>query len=225
MGRDGHHPYKETKCCRLRKTTARAKNGAHRAQVRHRLESVGLIVGSIEIHPVPMAAHVSSGVWPPVGLQRMHSGLAGGLQVFKGFWWTWSGSNRRPLPCHLRNINRLRTLPPETKDLARGLVDSGGRHGVVLRRLDSTRTPGLPRTGWHVACFPARAVAGCSICCLPKETTVDFHIRMMPTEATPCGFARRDRIKLGCCGRPNRPVRRSSSLPQNHGQSPFQRGG
>ena len=34
--------------------------------------------------------------------------------------------------------------------------------------------------GWHVACFPARAVAGCSICCLPKKTTVDFHIKMMP---------------------------------------------
>jgi hypothetical protein len=31
-----------------------------------------------------------------------------------------------------------------------------------------------------VACFPARAVAGCSICCLPKETTINFHIRMMP---------------------------------------------
>ena len=25
-----------------------------------------------------------------------------------------------------------------------------------------------------------RAVAGCSICCLPKETTIGFHIRMMP---------------------------------------------
>ena len=37
-----------------------------------------------------------------------------------------------------------------------------------------------PRTCWHVACFPARAVAGCSICCLPKETTIGFHIRMMP---------------------------------------------
>jgi hypothetical protein len=31
-----------------------------------------------------------------------------------------------------------------------------------------------------VACFPARAVAGCSICCLPKETTINFHIRTMP---------------------------------------------
>jgi hypothetical protein len=31
-----------------------------------------------------------------------------------------------------------------------------------------------------VACFPARAVAGCSICCLPKETTIVLHIKMMP---------------------------------------------
>ena len=37
-----------------------------------------------------------------------------------------------------------------------------------------------PHTGWHVACFPARAVAGCSICCFPKETTIVFHIRSMP---------------------------------------------
>jgi hypothetical protein len=34
-----------------------------------------------------------------------------------------------------------------------------------------------PRWDWHVACFPARAVAGCSICCLPKETTIGFHIK------------------------------------------------
>src|SRR5271165_35648 len=39
---------------------------------------------------------------------------------------------------------------------------------------------GTPRTGRHVACFPARAVAGCYICCLPEETTIGFHIRMMP---------------------------------------------
>src|SRR5450759_3393731 len=49
----------------------------------------------------------------------------------------------RPLPCHLRNINHLRTLPPETKDLAHGDLDAGGRHGAILRRLDSARTPAL----------------------------------------------------------------------------------
>ena len=42
------------------------------------------------------------------------------------------------------------------------------------RRLDSTRGVGT----W--ACFP-RAVAGCFICRLPKETTIGFHIRMVPT--------------------------------------------
>ena len=45
VGRDGHRPYIETKCCRLRKTTTRAENGAHGAQTCHCLESVGLIVG------------------------------------------------------------------------------------------------------------------------------------------------------------------------------------
>jgi hypothetical protein len=50
--------------------------------------------------------------------------------------------------------------------------------GGFLGGLDSTRTPGLHR-GWHGACFPARAVAGCSICRLPKET-IGFHISRFP---------------------------------------------
>jgi hypothetical protein len=29
---------------------------------------------------------------------------------FFRIWWTWSGSNRRPLPCHLRNINHMQTF-------------------------------------------------------------------------------------------------------------------
>ena len=36
----------------------------------------------------------------------------------------------------------------KTKDLARGEVDPGGRHGRTFRRLGSMPTPGLqPRTG------------------------------------------------------------------------------
>ena len=53
--------------------------------------------------------------------------------MFETFWWTWSGSNRRPLPCHLRNINHLQAIPPETKNLERGLVDAGGRHKAAFR--------------------------------------------------------------------------------------------
>src|ERR1035441_6367296 len=102
------------------------------------------------------------------------------------FWWSWSGSNRRPLPCHLRNINHLQAFPPETKDLARGLVDSGGRHGAAFWGLDSARTPGLHK-------WLARGVLSCARGCrllylLSAEgdnsrlVLVDFHIRMMPTE-------------------------------------------
>src|ERR1035438_3626595 len=95
------------------------------------------------------------------------------------FWWTWSGSNRRPLPCHLRNINHLRAFPPETKDLARGLVDSGGRHGAAFGRLDSTWTPGLHARNGTLRAL-TRAVAGHCDCCLPETTTIRFLIRMMP---------------------------------------------
>jgi hypothetical protein len=35
-----------------------------------RVEDEDPIVGSIEIHNVPMAAHASNGVWTPVGLHR-----------------------------------------------------------------------------------------------------------------------------------------------------------
>ena len=45
------------------------KNGAHGAQSRQLIESGGLMVGSIEIHTVPKAAHASNGVWTPVGLR------------------------------------------------------------------------------------------------------------------------------------------------------------
>src|ERR1017187_9468958 len=86
------------------------------------------------------------------------SWLVVGLRVYETFWWTWSGSNRRPLPCHLRIIKHLQAFSPETKDLARGPVDSGGRHGVPFGRLDSTRTPGLHN-------WLARGVLSCARGC------------------------------------------------------------
>ena len=49
------------------------------------------------------------------------------------FWWTWSGSNRRPLSGHLKNINRLQPFLPETTDLAEGDWDAMGRHGAAFR--------------------------------------------------------------------------------------------
>ena len=61
--------------------------------------------------------------------------------MFEKLWWTWTGSNRRPLPCHLRNINHLRTLSLETKDLTRGDLDASGRPGATFGRLDSTVLP------------------------------------------------------------------------------------
>ena len=73
----GQHPYMESICCRLQRTTS-AKNGAHAAQSCQLIESGGLGVGSIEIHPVPMAVHASNGVWTPVGLRGLPSWLAGG---------------------------------------------------------------------------------------------------------------------------------------------------
>jgi hypothetical protein len=65
-GHTGHHPYMESVCCRLQRTT-NLKNGAHGAQSCQLIESGGLGVGSIKIHTVPMAAHASNGVWTPVG--------------------------------------------------------------------------------------------------------------------------------------------------------------
>ena len=79
VGASGHRPYMETKCCRLRKTTTRVKNGAHGAHAADPVEDEGLIVGSIEIHTVPMAARAQMGF----GLQ-LDSGedvLAGGGTV------------------------------------------------------------------------------------------------------------------------------------------------
>src|ERR1039457_3543684 len=82
----------------------------------------------------------------------------GAAAIVKKDWWTWTGSNRRPLPCHLRNINHLQPFPPETKHLARGPVDSGGRHWAPLGRLDATRTPGLHQ-------WLARGVLSCACGC------------------------------------------------------------
>src|ERR1039458_2509073 len=96
--------------------------------------------------------------------------------MFEKFWWTWSGSNRRPLPCHLRNINHLQTLPPETKDLARCLVDAGGRHGTPFGHLDSTWTPGLHARNGTLRAL-TRAVASHCDCCLLETTTICFHIK------------------------------------------------
>ena len=99
--------------------------------------------------------------------------------MFERFWWTWSGSNRRPLPCHLRNINHLQTLPAKTKDLEQHDLDAGGRHGATLGRLDSTRTPGLhARNGTRRAL--TRAVAGTSRVSSAGEDNNWFHMRMMP---------------------------------------------
>jgi predicted lysophospholipase L1 biosynthesis ABC-type transport system permease subunit len=66
---------------------------------------------------------------------------------------------RRPLPCHLRNINHLQTLLRRTKDLAREKLDAGGRHGATFGRLDSARTPGL-HTKTVKLLAPTRAVVG-----------------------------------------------------------------
>ncbi len=72
------------------------------------------------------------------------------------FWWTWTGSNRRPLPCHLRYINHLQPVSPKTKDLAHSDLDAGGRHEAPFGYLDSGRTPGLHYKYWHGGCPYAR---------------------------------------------------------------------
>jgi hypothetical protein len=53
------------------------ENGAHAAHAYDHVEDEGLMVGSIEIHTVPMAAHASNGVWTPLGLRRQGSWLVG----------------------------------------------------------------------------------------------------------------------------------------------------
>src|SRR5437899_2906111 len=59
--------------------------------------------------------------------------------------------------------------------------------------------------GWHVACFHARAVAGCGDCCLLEQTIIDFSIRMMPMWSgdrqrdrdVRCGLAVRESLTFG----------------------------
>src|SRR5512141_1094187 len=61
----------------------------------------------------------------------------GGCQ--KAVWWTWSGSNRRPLPCHSggllkqKNLQELRELPTTCKYLKarRGRNQLGLELGLV----------------------------------------------------------------------------------------------
>jgi hypothetical protein len=55
--------------------------------------------------------------WPRSGPAARKNGLKM-RDLFATFWWTWSGSNRRPLPCHLRNINHLQAGTPENTRLS-----------------------------------------------------------------------------------------------------------
>ena len=59
-------------------------------------------------------------------------------------------------------------------------MDSGGRRRAAFGASGlyaDSRTPHWGLGMWRAL---LRAVAGCSISRLPKETTIDFHIRMMP---------------------------------------------
>src|ERR1035437_1745186 len=109
--------------------------------------------------------------------------IRGGSGLLGGIWWTWTGSNRRPLPCHLRNISHLQTVWRKTKDLARGDVDSGGRHRRLSGLLDFA--PGCHSE--RAQRVPPRAVASRCDCCLLEETTFWFPYK----EATQwsCRFA------------------------------------
>ena len=40
-----------------------------------------------------------------------------------GVWWTWSGSNRRRVPCHSPKVDRLQPISPETKDFRDDVLD------------------------------------------------------------------------------------------------------
>src|ERR1700683_5432886 len=86
------------------------------------------------------------------------------------FWWTWSGSNRRPLPCHGRNINGLQTAWRKTKDVATGGLDASGRQA------DS----GLQETA---RCMLSRAVASRRVSCLLEQTRNDFCISLYKDDA------------------------------------------
>ena len=48
----------------------RCENGAHAAHSSDHVDDEGLVVGSMKIHAVPMAAHASNWVWTPIGLQN-----------------------------------------------------------------------------------------------------------------------------------------------------------
>jgi hypothetical protein len=68
---------------------------------------------AIGAHACPKGVYAEKGF----GLQHMHFGLFVAGNRSKG-WWTWTGSNRRPLPFHVRNINDLQASQQKTKDLA-----------------------------------------------------------------------------------------------------------
>jgi len=47
-----------------------------------------------------MNEHQRSSARKPRGLTQMTPNVKGGHLRVVDLWWTWSGSNRRPLPCH-----------------------------------------------------------------------------------------------------------------------------
>ena len=61
------------------------KDSAHTAHALDRVEGEGPVVGSIEIHTVPMAARASNGVWTPVGLHGPWVWRAKARKCLKGF--------------------------------------------------------------------------------------------------------------------------------------------
>ena len=54
-----------------------------------------LAVGSISAQPGCFQPLGPGGPWRSRGIARDRAGM-----MVSGIWWTWSGSNRRPLPCH-----------------------------------------------------------------------------------------------------------------------------
>lgn len=96
--------------------------------------------------------------------------------MFEKFWWTWTGSNRRPLPCHGFGINHLQT----------GLTcfhrDTGSQFGRHLDPMTSSTLIGLHvETATNCVRTPRflqpRGYSGCfwQCTCSSRAVVMAFH--------------------------------------------------
>ncbi len=120
---------------------SRDDTGEPKTESSRRILALGNLLGLYSIRPTGTGGVLASGSGLRRRIGALKCGNCAGTKYVS--WWTWTGSNRRPLPCHLRNINHLQASLAKTKDLAARIWTPFGRQERHFYGLDSTRTPGM----------------------------------------------------------------------------------